>query len=152
MPEAKFEPKPGQVDYTNVRFAPVIDCVVRYGDKILLVRRSSELRIYPNLWTGVAGFLDDAKTLRQKVEEELVEEVGVESSHVINLKPGAIFEVEEPEYNKTWIVHPVLVEIDTDQIKLDWESQDYRWLTPIEARTYPIVPSFGKVLDALDLK
>lgn len=42
-----FRPKPGQVDYTHVRWAPVINCVLKHGDKILVVRRSADLKFYP---------------------------------------------------------------------------------------------------------
>lgn len=47
MKKPKFVPKPGQIDYTNVKRAPVINCIVQYKDKILLLKRSSELNFYP---------------------------------------------------------------------------------------------------------
>jgi hypothetical protein len=31
----KFKAKPGQVDYGKARWAPVINCVVKYKDKVL---------------------------------------------------------------------------------------------------------------------
>ena len=75
--EKKFTPKPGQVDYTNIRRAPVINCVLRYGDKILLVKRSAELRLYPNYWNGISGFLDDDRSVLEKVKDEIREETGI---------------------------------------------------------------------------
>lgn len=38
MQEPKFVPKPGQTDYSNIRYAPVINCVLKHGDMILLVQ------------------------------------------------------------------------------------------------------------------
>ena len=63
-----FKTRPGQVDYTNIRWAPVINCVLKFGDKILLVQRSKDMKYYPGRWTGISGFLDDDKSLTEKVE------------------------------------------------------------------------------------
>jgi len=52
----EFKPKPGQIDYTNIRVAPVINCVVQYQDKILIVRRNLKMKFYPGYWNGISGF------------------------------------------------------------------------------------------------
>ena len=72
----KFKPKPGQIDYTNARWAPVINCVVKYKDRILIVQRSSKLNFYPGYWNGISGFLDDKRSLEEKARDELKEEAG----------------------------------------------------------------------------
>lgn len=71
MKEPKSTPKPGQVDYTNIRYAPVVNIVVTHAGKILLVQRSKNMRLYPGFWNGVSGFLDYAKSIWEKVREEL---------------------------------------------------------------------------------
>jgi len=45
--ETKFIPKSGQVDYTNIRYAPTINCIVKYQDEFLLVERSLDSNFYP---------------------------------------------------------------------------------------------------------
>jgi NADH pyrophosphatase NudC (nudix superfamily) len=71
MAEPKFIPKPGQIDYTNIRYAPTINCIVKYQDEFLLLQRSSDLHFYPGYWNGLSGFLDDHKDIEYKVKEEL---------------------------------------------------------------------------------
>ncbi|MBI2474375.1 MAG: NUDIX domain-containing protein, partial [Candidatus Taylorbacteria bacterium] len=83
--EEPFKPRPGQVDFTYARYAPVINCVLKYGDKILLVERSPKMRLYPGLWNGIAGFLDDGKTLEEKVQEEIKEETGLSKEHIVKI-------------------------------------------------------------------
>ena len=117
--EQKFKPKPGQTDYTGIRRAPVVNCVVQYGDKILLVRRNERMKFYPGYWNGISGFLDDERSVRDKAQEEVREEIGIEEKDIISISEGKVFEQEEPEYDKTWIVHPVLVEVNTDKVRLD---------------------------------
>lgn len=146
-----FRPKPGQVDYTNARWAPVINCVVKRKDKILIAHRSSYLKFYPNCWNGISGFLDDKKNLREKVKEELREELGIPASAIISIRLGEIFNQEAPRYKKTWIVHPVLVKIKTNKVKLDWEAEEYRWVKPKEAGKFKLLPGFDMVLKKLKI-
>lgn len=143
---SEFIPKPGQVDYSNERWAPVINCIVKYGDKILIVERSKDLNFYPRYWNGVSGFLDDDRSLEQKVKNELREELGVSEDKVLSIKLGEIFHQEEPQYEKTWIVHPVLVEVNTDQVKLDWEAENYRWINVEEVKNFKLLPGFDRVI------
>lgn len=148
MQEPIFKPKSGQIDYTNVRRAPVINCVVKHDGKILLVQRSASMKFYPSYWNGVSGFLDDGRSILEKAKDELQEEVGIEEGRIVRMTEGKIFEQEELLYDRTWIVHPVLVEVATDKVTLDWEAQKYQWVTVPEARSFHLLPGFEKVLDA----
>ncbi len=147
-----FVPKPGQTDFTNARWVPVVNCVVKCGDLILIVRRSSGVRIYPGSWNGIGGYLDDDKSLEEKVHEELFEELGIVASDVVSIKLGEIFDLEDSKYGKTFVMHPILVEAKTDKVTLDWEADEFRWVTVEEARkTQELVPGFRKVLDSFFL-
>lgn len=147
----KFKPAPGQTDYTHARWAPVINCVLKCGNKILLIQRSKKLHFYPGCWNGVSGFLDDQQSLIQKVKSEIKEETGIAGHHIKKITPGAIFHEESKKYKKTWIVHPVLVDVDTEVVKLDWEGATYAWMTPREARIYSFGANFDQVLKNLGL-
>jgi len=147
--EVKFKPKKGQVDFTDIRWAPVLNCVLKYKDKILVVQRDKRMRLYPEYWNGIAGFLDDDKSLEEKVLEELEEELSLFKKDIISIQPGQVFDQDAPKYKKTWIVHPVLVKVNTDKIKLDWEAQNHKWIRPSEAKKLKLLPGFDCVLKAL---
>ncbi len=151
MRKPAFKPKQGQVDYTLARWAPVINCVLRYKNKLLVVQRNKDLNFYPGYWNGISGFLDDQKSLNQKVFEELKEELGIPKGKIKWIRLGEIFDQEAPKYKKTWIVHPVLVEVKTDKIKLDWEARNYKWLTLREIERLRLLPGFGEVLKNLSV-
>jgi len=146
MKKPKFKPKSGQVDYTRARWAPVINCLVKYKNKFLLVQRNKSLNFYPGLWNGISGFLDDKRSLEQKAKNEIKEELGISSNNIKKIRLGKVFDQEERKYGKTWIVHPVLVEINTDRIKLDWEAKKYKLVSLIETRKLKLVPGFDRVL------
>jgi isopentenyldiphosphate isomerase len=120
-----------------------------YRGKMLLVQRSPSLRLYPGYWNGISGFLDDQKSLREKVFEELREELGIKKSEIISIHPGEVFDQDEPKYKKTWIVHPVLVHVKTDHVSLDWEAQKYQWVTLREAEKLKLLPGFNIVLQKI---
>ena len=145
----KFKSKPGQVDYSKVRWAPVINCVLRYRGKILLVQRSKKLNFYPGYWNGVSGFLDDKRRLKEKVRDELREELGMLAKNIRKIELGEIFHQDSTKYQKTWIVHPVLVDVSTDKIILDWEAQDYTWVSLKEIKLLKLLPGFFDVLKRL---
>ncbi|MCL5781992.1 MAG: NUDIX hydrolase, partial [Patescibacteria group bacterium] len=91
-------------------------------------------------------FLDDHKSLKQKVYEELKEEVGISRNKVASIILGEIFHQEAPKYKKTWIVHPVLVNVKTDQIRLDWEARNCKWATIGEIKRMKLLPGFDRVI------
>lgn len=144
--EPEFKPKIGQIDYTHIRRAPVINCIVEYGGKILLLQRSSIMRLYPNFWSGVSGFLDDDQSLEDKAKEELREETGIKEIDIVSITAGDVFEEEDEQYGKTWIVHPVLVKIKTDFLNFDWETQNHAWIKPEEYKNFNVLPNFDRVL------
>ena len=149
MTKKSFTLKLGQTDYSSIRWAPVINCVVQYKNKILLVQRSKELNFHPGYWSGISGFLDDNKSLNEKVAEELREELGIPRSKIKKIKLGQIFDQEESKYKRTWIVHPVLVIVSSDKIKLDWEARNYKWIECQETKKFNLLPGFNNVLKAL---
>lgn len=146
MSEPKFVPKDGQVDFTNARYCPVINIVVTMNGKILLVQRSPKMRLYPDYWNGISGFLDDNLSIEEKVREELEEELGIESKHIVSVEKGQVLLQEAPEYGKTWLVVPVLAMVSTDKFTLDWEAQKAKWMTPEEAKKLKLLPGFEAVL------
>jgi len=136
-----------------VRRAPTVNCVVKHDDKILIVKRSSTMRFYPDKWNGISGFLEEGRSVEEQARKEVREETGITDGEIVSLRRGRSFEFEEPMYDKQWVVNPVLVEVKTSKVKTDWEAQDHRWITRGELGEFDIVPRFNQVVDAvLDLR
>ncbi len=144
-----FTPRAGQTDYTHIHWAPVMNCVVMHNKKILVLQRSAKVNFYPEYWNGISGFLDDDRSLLQKVKEELREEAGIQASKIKSIRLAEIFDQPDKKSKKTWIVHPIIVEVITDQIKLDWESQNFGWFTLKELKKLNLLPGFELVLEKI---
>ncbi|KKS51562.1 MAG: NH(3)-dependent NAD(+) synthetase [Candidatus Gottesmanbacteria bacterium GW2011_GWA1_42_26] len=135
-----------QVDYTNIHWAPVIHCIIKYNDKILLIQRAEKFD-HQFYWSGVSGFLDDQKSVQSKVKEELREEVGITSQQIKSMHLGEIFHRKAPKFKKTWIIHPVLVELHSNQIQLNLqECHDFRWVYLKNINKFRLLPGCKETL------
>jgi len=137
----------GRIDYSKSDIAPVITVFVKFKNKILILKRSDKIRVYPNKWNAVAGYLDELKPVREKVLEEIKEELGINKNNIFTIHFGRPYEFTDSKVNKTWIIHPVLVEFQEEpEIKLDWEHTDYRWIKPEELENFDIIPKLEESL------
>lgn len=138
----------GRIDYSSSKKAPVVGVLVKYKDKILLLKRSKKVLHYSGKWNVISGYLDELKTIRQKVLEELKEELGIEEDNILSIQTKEPYDFVDKDINKTWIIHPVLVNLKKkSNIKIDWEHSEYKWIKPEESKKFDIVPSLGKGLE-----
>jgi isopentenyldiphosphate isomerase len=141
----KFED--GRIDYSNSDTAPVITIFIKYEDKILLLKRSDKVLTYKGKWNTVAGYIDELKSIQEKIKEEVREELGIEENNFSSIFIGESYEFKDEKINKTWIVFPVLVELKNEpEIKLDWEHTEYKWVKPEEIESFDIVSNLNESL------
>ncbi len=135
------------IDYTNARSAPVIVIFVRYRDKFLLVKRSEKMLTYQGLWSCLAGFVDDEKTMEEKVAFEIEEELGLKTTDIKEIKEGETYLFVDKDLDREWIRHIYLVEITNPNIKLSWEHTELVWITPEEAKNFEATPGFHEDME-----
>ena len=137
----------GRKDYSNSDKAPVLTCFVRFEDEILLLKRSERVRTHKGIWHTVAGYIDEPKPIRQKALEELEEELDIHSEVVSGFTAGEPYEFFDEGAKKSWIVHPVLVELKNKPVMtLDWEHTEFKWISPNEVSGYDTVPKLDESL------
>lgn len=132
----------GRIDYTNSDTAPVITVFICFKGKILLLKRSNKVLTYKKKWNTVAGYLDELKPINEKIYEELSEELGITIKDIKSIHIGKNYRFTDPFAKKTWIVHPVKVELSHDvKIHLDWEHTEFRWINPEDIDAFDTVPN-----------
>ncbi len=137
----------GRIDYSSSNIAPVITVFLKYKDKILLLKRSTRVRTYQGKWNTVAGYLDEVKPIYEKITEEIQEELGLNENNTSLVHIGKPYKFIDTEINKTWIIHPVLIELkNKPTIELDWEHTEYKWVKPEEIKDFDTVPNIDKSL------
>ncbi len=102
-----------------------IKAIIRKGDKILLIKKSDKVDIYPGRWDLPGGRLDPGESWNEGLAREVREETG--------LRINFIREVREWE-SKKWdtIGKTVLCEYVCGEVQLSWEHTEYRWMVPEE--------------------
>jgi 8-oxo-dGTP pyrophosphatase MutT (NUDIX family) len=110
--------------------------------KILILRRSGKVGTYRGRWGAVAGYIEEGETPDEAACKEIEEEAGVKEAKLI--KRGEPFEFLDSELGVVWVVHPYRFAVETDQIHIDWEHVESRWIRPEELGSYEIVPKLDE--------
>jgi len=142
----------GRINYTNSKKSLVLTVFIRYKEKILILKRSNKVSTYKGKWSVITGYLDEPKSLFDKIIEEISEELGIFKDIILSFKYGNPFEFFDNKLEKIWIIHPAIVELKSNpKIILNWEHDEYKWITPDDLKKLDIVPnlniSLNKVLN-----
>ena len=141
----KFED--GRIDYSNSSVAPVVTIFIKYKNNILLLKRSDKVMNYKEKWNTIAGYLDELKPVKDKILEEVSEELGINENGILSIKLGESYKFTDNKINKTWIICPVLILLkEKINIKLDWEHTEYKWIEPDEVKNFDTVPNLEESL------
>ena len=101
------------------------------------------------LWAGISGIIEGDEDPLVRAKKEIFEEAGITEDRLTLLKEGQPMRVESQYANHEWQIHPFLFSVDTPSITLNWENQDYKWITQSELVRYQTVPSLDRVLSSL---
>ena len=128
----------------------IVTSFLRNSEKILLLKRSENVKTMKNLWAGISGIIEGDEEPLVRAEIEVFEEVGIKKSNINLLKQGKVILIESPQYaNHQWEVYPFLFSTKSKEIKLNWENSDSKWISIDELKNFPTVPSLDKVLTRL---
>jgi len=128
----------------------IVTSFIINSKKILLLKRSEEVKSMKNLWAGISGIIENEEEPIKRAEIEIFEEVGMKKSDIRLIKAGEKILIESPQYeNHQWEVYPFLFSTTNIEIKLNWENSDSKWINTGELNNFTTVPSLDKVLARL---
>lgn len=141
----------GRINYSKSKISPVINVFIKYKDRILLLKRSNKVLAYKGKWNSLGGFLDELKPVKEKILEELKEELKINKNLIKFIKTVKPYRLFDNSIKRTWLIFPALVELkQKPKIKLDWEHTEFKWVYPKDIKKYDIVlkldVSLNKVL------
>ncbi len=124
----------------------VVTGIIRYKDRILILKKSPDDYNYPNRWSFCSGFVKEFEPAEKSILREIKEETGLNAKILKTAEPIVVV-----DKNKRWVVAPFLCESNSDKITLDHENTEYKWIRPEEAKNYNGVPAFLKDLELFSL-
>jgi eIF-2B alpha/beta/delta-like uncharacterized protein len=125
----------------------VVTAFLKFGDEILLLRRSDAVGSYRDLWAGVSGYLETGEDPLKRVFKELEEETSLPPESYKLISRGDPFPVIDEGIGVIWLVHPFLFETSTPLIKTDWEHKESRWVKPEDLEKLRTVPKLAEALE-----
>lgn len=110
--------------------------------RILLLKRSGNVRTYPGQWGAVSGYLEALDPFLQ-AERELRQETGLSRNDVTLVRKGTPLVVDDGGHS--WRIHPFRFRRTDDDrtVELSREHSEYTWVEADEITSYETVPELG---------
>jgi len=136
---------------TNLRFTNIVTSFIKNGDRILILKRSDNVKTMNCLWAGVSGIIEKNDTSPlARAKTEILEETGINEEEIELLKANERIKIEAAQYkNHEWNIFPFLFKTKNLEIKLNWENSEFKWIKPNEIKNYETVPELEKILFSL---
>ncbi len=131
----------GTVELPGIKETHVVSCLVRDGNRYLILKRSEHVGTFQGYWAAVSGFVEDGETPDQTAVKELREETSLDLSIA---KSGGAVKVRSTD--TIWVIHPFLFQATGPKVKIDWEHTEFRWLRADELKAFQTVPGLEHVL------
>ncbi|RMW33846.1 MAG: NUDIX domain-containing protein [Nitrosopumilus sp.] len=130
-----------------MRSTKIVTSFIRDNEKLLILKRSDEVKTMKGLWAGISGIIEKNEEPLKRAKIEIFEEVGITEDEITLVKSAEEMRVNSPQYqNHEWEIFPFLFEAKNPTIKLNWENSDFKWIEIDELENYETVPSLEKVL------
>ena len=130
----------------------VATCILTHKDKILILKRSQQVKIYKGMWGGVAGYIEDDEQPLQTAYKELKEEANLDKDDVELLLEGKPHKFTDVYDGKTydWDIYPFVFYIEKkEKIQIDWEHTELMWISPRDLVFHNTVPHLTNLVNEL---
>ena len=130
-----------------MRSTRIVTSFIKYNDQILILKRSEKVRSMKGLWSGVSGIIENNENPIDRAKIEIFEEVGIKEKEIRVVKKLEKMKIQSQQYkNHEWEIFPFLFETNNENVELNWENSEFKWITPKELKNYQTVPSLEKIL------
>lgn len=128
----------------------VVTCFLMYKKKILLLKRSNDVKTYKGHWAGISGYIEKNEKPFETAVKEIVEETGLKITDFKLVKRGEPIKFKDNYKGKFfyWVIHPFIFSTTKKNIEIDWEHIDYKWILPEEITNFQTVPKLKEVFES----
>ena len=128
-----------------MRSTRIVTSFIKNNNKILILKRSTNVKSMKGLWSGVSGIIENNEKPLDRAKIEIFEEIGIEKVSLTKKIEKMI--ISSPHYkNHRWEVFAFLFETEKIEVKLNWENSEFKWIRTDELKNYETVPSLDKIL------
>lgn len=135
------------VKLNNLQRWDVATSVIMHGDRILILKRSDKVGTYQGYWACASGYIEEGETPLETAIKEIGEELSLGVDDIDLVKEGKV--ILAPDGEHLWAIHPFLFKTKNTKIELDWEHDEFRWISPDEIEEYSCVPKLKETIEAV---
>lgn len=125
-----------------------VSCVLVFEEKILLLKRSDKVRTNKGMWSVVAGEIEGDPYITAL--KEIKEETGLAEPDISLIRRGDPFNLKMTIQSMTTL-HPFLFSTITNTIRLNWEHDEFQWISVDAIDEIQLVPRFFDMLRSVHL-
>lgn len=137
----------GVVSIAGVKENEVTTSIIRHNGRILILKRSDMVGTNKGKWAGVSGYVESGESPEQTAPREIREELAIDQ-FVLAKKADPIIIREQ---GHIWTIYPFLFDSMSEDVVIDWEHTEYKWVLPSDVKDYDVVPGFLRLLSDLKL-
>ena len=123
----------------------IVTCFIEYNDKVLILRRSNKVGTYRGKWASVSGHIERGEDEYSRALIEIEEETKLKRTDVELLAKSKPITVSDKENCFFWEAYPFLFKTNRNNIKIDWEHIEYKWISPSEFEKFNTVPMLYEI-------
>ena len=130
-----------------MRPTKIVTVFIQNNGRLLILKRSKKVKTMRGLWAGISGIIEGDEEPLDRAKIEIFEEAGITEDAIDLVRAAKKMKVNSPQYeNHKWEIFPFLFDVKTQQVRLNWENSEYKWIKRDELRDYRTVPSLERVL------
>ena len=125
----------------------VVTSFLLHNSLILILKRSSHVKTMKGRWAGISGYIEGDEDPLDRALKEISEEAGLEKESLTLIKRGeTVDSLDMIHKDIVWVVTSFLFRVDSFQIRIDWEHEDYRWVSVDEIKDLETIPGLMETL------
>ncbi len=124
----------------------VVAGIIEYRGKILIIQRSADEDVFPNLWEIPSGKREHFETSKKALIREVKEEVGID---VKPLVPVDVFEFrveKDDEIRDATQISFLCKRLGRPKVRLSPEHQNFAWVTKRDLDSYNLSKETREVI------
>lgn len=137
----------GSLELPKIDLKTTVTAILRENDRILILKRSMKVGSFQGRWAGVSGGMLSDESAEEAAVREIEEETTLKPEDYSFAVRGEAIYVRHDDI--VWKVHPFLVNLRSGEVSIDWEHEEFRWVTQQELQSYETVPKLDTVIESL---
>ena len=138
---------------TNIPIVYGMLCtVISPNKKVVLLKRSPDKKVYPNLWSVVGAYpFKDKFDACEIALREISDELGL-IGEVLEIGSEIVNQLELEDRTIELHIIPVLAKVSSENVNLNEEHTDYKWVSIDEIVKFELAPGMLEIINSVHTK